>query len=106
MKLSKRELDVLSCIVIGKKSYKSTAKILNINKVTVSTYVRRMLVKIKCEQPSKSEIYLATKNLWQRYETLTNPSITSQKCDILSFYFMLSLFTFVLTFASKIINIT
>lgn len=46
-KLSKREIDIISCLLSGKSS-KSMGIILNISKNTVETHVRNIMIKMSC----------------------------------------------------------
>ena len=60
MNLTERELDVLAYVLIGEMSYQDVAEVLNINKSTVNTYMRRVMnhgyfIKLKGRDIFKNE---------------------------------------------------
>lgn len=69
---SQKELDVLACVLIGKETYKSTGRLLNISPKTVETYIRRSLMRCKCKAKSDLTKYSDTKELEKRYYYLKN----------------------------------
>lgn len=46
--LTRREMEVISCILIGEKTYKTTGKLLGISPKTVETHLRRVIEKHHC----------------------------------------------------------
>ena len=72
MKLSKREMDVLACILVGEKSLKSTAKLLHISHSAVGTYFQRALEKTRCETKDGLKKRIEMSHLEIRYELLQN----------------------------------
>jgi len=104
MKLTERELDVLAFVLIGEKSYQSVAEILNINKSTVNTYVRRVLNKAKCTDVSDLKEQIRINDLKDRYKELTGSADSSLNGKILFISLIISLNIFVIFFALKAFN--
>lgn len=76
IRFSDRELDVLACVIIGEKSYKSTGKLLNISPKTVETHLRRTLIRCNCDVKSEMIKYLDFQNLEKRYNSIVG-NVTS-----------------------------
>lgn len=79
MNLTERELDVLACILIGKESYKSVGKLLNISHSTVGTYLRRSFNKTNCKTRLDLKLYIGERQLTKRYHRLTQKDMLSHK---------------------------
>ncbi len=71
MNLTERELDVLAYVLIGEMSYQDVAEVLNINKSTVNTYMRRVMNKTQCADISNLKQYIEIDDLEDRYKGLT-----------------------------------
>ncbi len=80
-----RELDVLACIFVGEKQYKSVAKLLNISPKTVESYVRRTMNRYNCASRYDILKHLDIEKLKTRYhliiktDTDTNVVVTKNK---------------------------
>lgn len=104
MKLTERELDVLACVLIGGKSYKSVAEMLKIHKSTVDTHVRKILVKTGCNTTLDLMNYLRIGDLENRYRDLVDISSTPSKCKELTYFFIAFLLFFVIFFTYKMLG--
>ena len=105
MKLTERELDVLAYVLIGEKSYQSVAEILNINKSTVNTYIRRVLNKAKCTDVSDLREHIWIYDLEDRYKQLTGGAGFSLDGRMLFIGLIISLNIFVIFFALKVFKV-
>ena len=54
--VTKRELEVVACILIGEKTYKATGRLLNISPKTVETHLRRVVDKYNCRKADLVDI--------------------------------------------------
>ncbi len=102
MNLTERELDVLACIIIGNQSYRSTSEILKIHKSTVSSHIRKILEKTKCETALDLRNYLKIGDLENRYKGLTREPLISLKKNELTYLLISALFLLMLCLAAKL----
>ena len=79
MNLTERELDVLACILIGEKSYKSVGELLNIRHSTVGTHLRRSFDKTNCKTRLDLKQYIGERQLKKRYYRITQQNIPCYK---------------------------
>ncbi len=102
MKLTERELDVLACVLVGEKSYQLVAEILDINKSTVNTYMRRVLNKAKCTDVAdlKEHIWIDD-DLEYRYKELIEGSSSYSYRKILTIGIIIALNIFTIILALK-----
>ena len=104
MNLTERELDVLACVIVGNQSYKSTSEILKIHKSTVSSHIRKILEKTKCETALDLKNYLKIEDLENRYKGLTREPLIPLNKDELTYLLISSLFLLILCFISKLLK--
>ena len=103
MKLTERELDVLACVLVGRKSYQSVAEILKIHKSTVGTHVRKILVKTGCATPSELTEYVKIRELELRYKELAELSVDSRRYNTLLLVLVTFLILYIGIYASKML---